>query len=166
MDFGESVTGSDLEYYDGAKWVTYSDGDYVSLGSDGELEIRAAIVDDGVSDNDETFTLTAWNTGDRSDDGIGTIKDDGTGDYWISDATDPASDGDLNDAKIELDDDRPVSVNDVTVNEGSPNAVFLVTGAANQLVKLQLSTGGAKPASANGVDFGESVTGSDLEYYD
>jgi hypothetical protein len=38
--------------------------------------------------------------------GTGTIKDDGTGDYWIGDSIIPASPQELSDAGISLDDDR------------------------------------------------------------
>ena len=38
-----------------------------------------------------------------------------------------------------MDDDRALSVSSVTVNEGSPYAVFTVSGAANQLASLALS---------------------------
>jgi hypothetical protein len=45
------------------------------------------------------------------------------------------------------DDDRPLSVNNVTVNEGSPFAVFTVGGREGQYVKLDLAPGTATAGS-------------------
>lgn len=41
-----------------------------------------------------------------------------------------------------LDDDRPLTVNSIDVNENSPYAVFTVSGAAGQLVQLGLGNTG------------------------
>jgi hypothetical protein len=54
-----------------------------------------------------------------------------------------------------LDDDRPISVNNIIVNEASPYAVFTVSGLANQVVRLNLINGTATV----GTD-----TGNSLEY--
>ena len=51
------------------------------------------------------------------------------------------------------DDDRPVSVNDVTVNEGSPSAVFTVSAAEGQYVRLALAAGRA----AAGADYADAL---------
>jgi hypothetical protein len=56
----------------------------------------------------------------------------------------------------EVDEDPPLNVSNVTVNEGSPYAVFTVGGVAGQLVSLALDDG-----TADGDDYG-----SGLEYFD
>ena len=58
-------------------------------------------------------------------------------------------------AGIVLDDDRVLAVSDVTVNEGSPYAVFTVTGAAGQKVSLGLAN-----QNIDGNDLGA------LQYFD
>ncbi|MFN5880634.1 MAG: putative Ig domain-containing protein, partial [Burkholderiales bacterium] len=82
------------------------------------------------------------------------IKDDGTGDYFAADnntATPALPTGTV------LDDDRPLTVNDITVSESSPFVVFTVTGQPGQKVALELESGTATV----GTD-----TGSALEYFD
>lgn len=59
-----------------------------------------------------------------------------TGDYWIGDATAPATSAQLDAAHIALDDDRPILVTGGTYNEGSPRAVFEVEAHAGQLLTL------------------------------
>ncbi|MCE2777616.1 MAG: gliding motility-associated C-terminal domain-containing protein, partial [Algoriphagus sp.] len=139
-----------LEYYNGTAWVAYTSGT-VALNSSGKLLVRTALTpeQEAAADNGETFTLTATNTGGTAAVGIGTIKDDGTGDYWAANnnTATPAVP-----AGVKLDDDRPLTVNSITVNEGSPYGVFEVSGAAGQLTTLAL---------ANGTTTG--LTG--LEYY-
>ena len=56
-----------------------------------------------------------------------------------------------------LDDDRPLTVSSVTVNEGSPYAVFTVTGASGQLLTLTATSGTATLGTDTGVG---------LEYFD
>jgi hypothetical protein len=100
--------------------------------------------------------LTAFNTGGIGDQGIGTIKDDGTGSMWDANGNPvmPAS-GPVVTTGVLPDDDRPLEVSDVTVNEASPYAVFTVTGVAGQYVKLALADG-----TATGADYGPA-----LEFY-
>jgi hypothetical protein len=74
--------------------------------------VRVAIApeQDVAIDGPETFRLVATNTGGTASaatDGLAFIRDDGTGDYWIGDATAPASPAQLAAARIVLDDDRP-----------------------------------------------------------
>jgi hypothetical protein len=154
--------GADLEYWDGSEWVTYADGDLVALDENGLLLVRTAIFDDEAFEGSETFQLVATNTGGSAFDGTATILDDGTGDYWIGDEIEPATEEELDAAKIILDDDRPFAVNSIDVNEGSAFGVFTVTSllddpseAAGQLVSLSLAAG-----TATSEDFGT------LEYFD
>ena len=114
-------------------------GDVVSLGGSGNLLVRVALSpeQDATADGPETFKLVATNTSKTaSTGGLGTIMDDGTGGYFAADNTTatPALP-----AGIVLDDDRVLTVSDVTVNEGSPYAVFMVTGAAGQKATLSLA---------------------------
>ncbi|MBU3600751.1 hypothetical protein ICN28_09495, partial [Polynucleobacter sp. 30F-ANTBAC] len=74
--------------------------------------------------------------------GVGTIKDDGTGSIFTAANTTGTPDT----PTAPLDDDRPLTVNNLTVNEGSPYAVFTVTGATDQFVKLTTANGTAGSA--------------------
>ena len=76
-----------------------------------------------------------------------------TFDYTITDA-----DGDTSTATvtITIEPGPPLTVNDLTVNEGSPYAVFTVGGATGQGVTLALADG-----TATGADYGPG-----LEYWD
>ena len=154
---GGTDYGGGLEYWNGSAWVSYTGGTKVALDGSGDLLVRTTITNDTVSDDDETFTLSASNTGGTAASGTATIKDDGTGTLYPDqapvDSTTPATD-----TSSTKDDDRPVTVNSITVNEGSPYAVFNVSGAANQLVELSLPVGGT--ATGGGTDYGGG-----LEYW-
>jgi hypothetical protein len=65
-----------------------------------------------------------------------------------------------------LNDDRPLAINNLSINEGSSYAVFTVTGATGQYVKLALADGTAT-VDANGVPLtdGTEDYGPALEYY-
>jgi hypothetical protein len=108
-------------------------------------------------DGPETFKLTATNTGGTGYDGTGTIVDDGTGmkypDLPPTNPSTPASSTD------NLDDDRALTVNSVTVNEASPWAVFSVTGVAGQKVTLSLTEG-------SGAGFANIDETKKLQYWD
>ena len=142
---GDTATLTALQYYDPSAnagaggWVDYIAGDVVSLGGSGSLLVRVALSpeQEATADGPETFRLMATNTSKTaSTGGLGTIMDDGTGGYFAADNTTatPALP-----AGIVLDDDRVLTVSDVTVNEGSPYAVFMVTGAAGQKATLSLA---------------------------
>jgi hypothetical protein len=132
-----------IEYWDGTEWVSYTLGDQVAIPFNGPLYVRVDITEeqDDEFEGAETFVLVATNTGGTPAEGTGTIIDDGTGDYWIGDALTAATPAELLTAGIILDDDRPLQVNDVTVNEGSDWAVFEVTGAAGQSLMLSVDQG-------------------------
>ncbi|WP_157272170.1 Ig-like domain-containing protein, partial [Azohydromonas aeria] len=109
---------------------------------------------DTAFEGDETFTVTLSDaTGGAllsptQATARGTIADDGTGTVFKPDGTP--------DATATADDDRPLAVDDLSVNEASPYAVFTVTGAANQRVALSLRNGTASDADH----------GTALEVYD
>jgi hypothetical protein len=147
-DFGASdATTLQVSLDNGATWSNYSAA--VTLPVGGAILVRTPILEDGISDNNETFTLTATPAGGTAAVGTGTIKDDGTGSIYKPDGTvDPSA---------APSDDRPLTVNSTTVSESSPYVVFAVTGLPNQLVRLVLESGTATV----GTD-----TGTALEYFD
>jgi VCBS repeat-containing protein len=162
-------TGSVLQYFDGSSWQTYSAGSFVQIPSGGLL-VRVAITNDTPADNGEKFNLVARNTGGGIATGVGTIKDDGTGTIFTAanpTGSSPATltpptpvNGAVSAANaVNLpNDDRAIGVNNLTVNEGSPFAVFTVTGGSGQFVKLATSADTTDPAGA-------SDYGSTLQYY-
>ena len=143
-DFGSSgATNLQVSTDGGTTWVNYTAA--VTLPAGGAILVRTPVVEDTVSDNNETFTLTATPAGGQAATGTATIKDDGTGSVYKPDGSvDPSG---------PRTDDRPVSVTSPTVNEASPWAVFTVAGSAGQSVTLALRNGTAQGA---GVDFGSS----------
>ncbi|WP_374343912.1 Ig-like domain-containing protein [Azonexus sp.] len=137
-------------------WVDYPPGSDVAMNGS-VLLVRTAIRQDAESEGLETFTLVAIDDAGVQAAGQGGITDDGTGAYFAEDnlTGNPAvPDG------MRLDDDRPLTVDTIAVNEGSqgiPNfAVFTVTGFPEQLVRLTLSDG-----TATSADYGAG-----LEYWD
>ncbi|MFN5746482.1 MAG: hypothetical protein ACK443_10410, partial [Methylococcaceae bacterium] len=147
-DFG--ATGpTNLQYSlnNGQTWLDYTGA--ITTPAGGSFLVRTPIVDDAISDNNETVTLTATPTGGTASTGTATIKDDGTGTIFNNDGTPNTT--------AVPDDDRQMSVSDVTVNEASPYAVFTVSGVAGQLANLSLQDG----SGTVGTD-----TGTGLEYWD
>ena len=119
--------------------------------------VRTSVINDSNFERAEDFKLTAAYTSGlaKSATGTATIKDDGTGNVY-PDNTTGATDG-----SAALDDDRALSVTDLSVNEASPYAVFTVTGVSGQLVKLELQSTGAGTGNATlGTD-----TGTALQYF-
>jgi hypothetical protein len=87
---------------------------------------------------------------------------DGTGNYYPDNTTgNPYSPTELINHSITLDDDRVLSVNNISVNEGSPYAVFTVSGVSGQNVKLELTSGTA----TLGTDTHNAGTNVSLQYY-
>jgi hypothetical protein len=127
------------------------------------LLVRVAITNDTPPDSGETFTLTATNTGTTGATGTATIKDDGTGSVFTVNNTTSTPD---TVPASSLNDDRPLAINNLSINEGSSYAVFTVTGATGQYVKLALADGTAT-VDANGVPLtdGTEDYGPALEYY-
>jgi hypothetical protein len=165
-----SASSSDygaIQYFNGTSWVAYTN-QQISLTS-GPVFVRVPITNDLLNESSESFQLRVAPTiGSSIRLGTATIKDDGTGTWFTSGnpvngipatATAPTP---INGAVVAAsaallpDDDRPLSVNSITVNEGSPFAVFTVTGVTGQFVKLATSNG-----TATSADYGSS-----LEFYD
>lgn len=164
---GNATLGTDndtaLEYWDGDSWEPYTPGSFIKVPADGDatsdepakLLVRVPISQDQSFENAETFTLKATNTGGSTATGLGTIKDDGTGDYFAARADDPSTPANeavsgvgtdglpVANTTALKDDDRPLTVNNVTVNEASPTIVFTVTGKEGQLFTLGTASGTA-----------------------
>jgi hypothetical protein len=184
LSAGTATAGDDytdaLEYWNGTAWTSYTADTYVLIPSGGtELLVRVAIVDDNFSDNGETLTLTATNTGGMDAVATGTIMDDATGAIYPTD--DPATSGvdesapnngtvtpltpydpattpviPVSPTQPIADDDRALSASGFTVNETSPYGVFTVSGKEGQYVMLDLNAGSATAD----VDYGDA-----LEYW-
>ena len=151
---GHAVTGADflpnLQYFDGSAWVDYT-GAPVQIPTGGTtLLVRTGVLQDNINEGAETLRLTAANLAGTTAAANSTIVDNGTGAIFLGNNTTitPNTSGDTDpngpDFPAYLDDDRPISVNDITVNEASPFAVFSVTGNIGQVIKLNLIDGTAK----------------------
>jgi alpha-tubulin suppressor-like RCC1 family protein len=164
-----SEYGSALEIYNGTSWVAYTANSFAVIPSPGStLLVRTTITNDNLLDNDETFRLIVANEAGVTAVGIATIKDDGTGDLFSiqnnTGSSELVTENGLPDA-LDNDQNRPLSINSVEVNEGSSYAVFTVSGAANQVLSsLALIAGTSNTATGSGADFGTS-TGTGLEYW-
>jgi hypothetical protein len=190
LSLGSTSTGNDatlgadtgaVQYWNGTAWADYQEGLFVRVPADGDTQdgeaapllVRVKIAVDDQSDNGETFTLSASNTGGKADQGLGTIKDDGTGTLFLSGLDDPAVNGIQNPSGVGPDglpqtvpapttpvvdparvvvpdDDRPVLVNSATVNEASPFMVFTVTARQGQLVGLSAASDTASVGTDTG----------------
>lgn len=159
-DRGNAIEVFDPELDD---WVPY-DADTTVIPEDGVLLARVAINNDLPFEGPEQFKLNAAyndngvtegvNVG-GSDSGTATILDDGTGQLFLTreddpetpeDETDPGV-NDFNEPELDrfspLNDDRDLSIDDVTVNEASPYAIFRVTAVEGQELLLDLASGNA-----------------------
>jgi hypothetical protein len=186
VDYGAS-TGTGLEYWDIASgiWVPYVTGS-VNLDSTGTLLVRTPIANDTTNDNGETFKLVVTSMSQVAVTGTGTILDNGSGTIFVADdpntVIDESAPSSINNVLTPPaipeqtaavvtptvsaplpDDDRPLTVNNVTVNEASPFAVFTVGGIEGQYVKLALgatNTGTDATLTGSAADIGQI-----LEYF-
>ncbi|MGC5198714.1 hypothetical protein, partial [Aphanothece microscopica] len=131
--------GPGLEYWNGSAWVGYVADSYVTIPAGATaLLVRTPIVNDAANEGAEAFRLFAASTGSGTGaTGIATIADDGTGTLFADGAPTVGPLGGLVapiDADGLKDDDRPLAVANIAVNEGSPFAIFAVTGASGQMV--------------------------------
>lgn len=147
--------GSTIEVFDPvqSRWVAY--GSSTLVPTSGELLVRVAIVNDAAFEGAETFDLVAIynNLGVTTgvtvggiDSGTATILDDGTGLIFMFSADSPGVNA-LGDPVLDQftlkNDDSPVTVNNVEVNEASPYLVWTVGGKQGQYVKLAVASGTA-----------------------
>ncbi|MEN9314665.1 MAG: hypothetical protein RIS35_1058, partial [Pseudomonadota bacterium] len=142
----------------GAHWSQYnSSTNKPTIPASGTVYVRVGIENDTNFEGREQFRLVAERTNpsggtlfSASDDGIGTIRDDGNGNYWLGSLTGedgptaPASPQELDDNKITLDDDSPISLSNVVVNEGSGWAAFDLEGSPGIHYTLASQNGSAK----------------------
>ncbi|BFM40186.1 Ig-like domain-containing protein [Synechocystis sp. LKSZ1] len=153
-DQDASINGFVMEYSsDGTNWIAYSAASKPIVPASGTIYVRVNISSeqDSPYEGAETFTLKADITRapGASDTDIATIVDDGTGNKYTGNiiggnpTTDPTT----------KDDDRILTINDVTVNEASPYAVFTVTGISGQTISLA-SNG---DSASKGIDFGDAL---------
>ncbi|MCZ8292037.1 MAG: DUF4347 domain-containing protein [Hylemonella sp.] len=138
-----------LQYFNGSTWLNYNPATPVPVPTGSTLLlVRTAVVNNDVYEGPEVFTLTATQVNGAaplSASGQATIRDDGTGVIFnASGAEDPYAG---------RDDDRALQVNSLEVNEGSPYAVFTVTGTPNVNVTLSMNDGSA---TGGGTDYGAS----------
>jgi hypothetical protein len=128
------------------------------------LFVRTAIVQDAADEGDQLFTLSATNTGGTSGTGTGTIDDHGGGNKYPP--ADPPVGGPPPTGTGTFDDDRPLTVSSIIVNEGSPYAVFTITGAVDQYARLTLNDGTAvaDTNSSRNTD-GSDDYGPSLQYW-
>jgi len=160
---GHAVIGADvspnLEYYNGSAWVSYSGGTVFIPGSSGNasLLVRVAVFQDTQFEGVESLNLTATNSAGAAAADNGEIVDNGTGDIFL--ATNPTFTANTSGQPgypDYLDDDREITINDISVNEDSQYAVFTVTAGDGQVLALSLANGTATV----GTD-----TGSSLDFY-
>ncbi|MES2818285.1 MAG: VCBS domain-containing protein, partial [Pseudomonadota bacterium] len=149
--------GSALEYYNGNAWVAYVSNTPVTLAASGQLLVRLAVLQDGIHEGNESFSLIATPTSGDASVGIGTINDEGEGDVYLGSNQTGAPD-----APGGLDDDRPaISVSSVSVAEGAV-AQFLVS-----LDKTSTAPVSFSPVlqSLSAVIGSDTAAASQLEYY-
>jgi uncharacterized repeat protein (TIGR01451 family) len=102
------IAGFTLEYWDGAAWQPYIDDSFVTVPVGGLLLVRVNITSEQDDDDEgpEVFTLSASTTSGTTGVGVGTIRDDGTGDVFLDDNTTGDPDNPALPGYPELDDDR------------------------------------------------------------
>ena len=183
VDYGSTA----LQYSTdgGVTWADYSGGS-ITAPTDGKVLVRTTVVNDNDYEVSENFRLTVTlndiNTSlptGNSATGVGTILDGGRGTIWVPEDKDQPNGkltpitpetpsgsipGTVDPAVVKFDDDRPVSVNSPTVNEGSGWIVFEVGGITGTPITSLLlgddGSPGAKQAAA-GADYG-----TQLQYFD
>lgn len=163
---GHALQGIDylpnLEYFNGSNWVAYPVG-AVTVPAGNNLLVRTGVLKDAINEGAETLKLIAKNTSGTSYEGNSTIQDDGTGSIFLggnSFTADTSGAG----FPTHLDDDRPVSVDNIAVNEASPWAMFTVSGFANQVLSLSLVEGTAKVGDGSPADGTEDYSPT-LQYW-
>lgn len=121
-------------------WVAYSS--YATVPTGGTILVRVNITQEQDSDVEgaETFQLSAANLSGASSSATMTISDDGTG--LIYPDAPPASASTPATSSSGLDDDRAMSLTNLTVNEASPWAVFTLTGIEGQTAILSILNNG------------------------
>lgn len=100
--------GNSLEFWHAVNgWLPYTAGAWTPIPAGGLLYVRTTVVNDTALEGDQTFTLTALNTGGRGTTGTATIDDTGGGVIFTFDPTTLAPTGTSTSG---LNDDTPVPV--------------------------------------------------------
>ena len=85
-DFGAAdATNLQVSLDNGLTWTNYTAA--VTLPAGGSILVRTPVIEDSISDNNETLTLTATPLGGAAAVGTATIKDDGTGTIYNTNGT-------------------------------------------------------------------------------
>lgn len=179
---GHAAMGTDflpnLQYFDGASWVDYNGGLIQipdTTANNGKLLVRTAILQDSVWESTtagyETLKLTAYTAAGTAAWAGAQIRDDGQGAVFLGNnagsnnalAANNPGDVDLAgpDYPDHLDDDRPIVVDSIAVNEDSQWAMFTVSGNDGQIVSLALhdmtaTAGDGAPADGS-EDYGPAL---------
>ncbi len=163
-DYGTDGNAPNLEYStDGGKtWTEYTTGTPVTVPGSGEVLVRTPITNDSTPDDGEQFTLTVTPNGGVGVTGTATIKDDGTGDLWVTDPMpgpgDPSlipNPSDPNDPLyVTPDNDQVVKVSNPEVSESAPYIVYEVEGKQGQELEIGI-TGGT--ATSGGTDYKDTI---------
>lgn len=152
-----------LQYFDGNAWVDYSSL-LVTVPPSGVLLVRAAVFQDALSEGVESIRLVATNKAGVDYHGDSTIRDDAQGNIFLGGNADLDLDPDT--ITTYLDDDRPISVNDIVLNEASPFAVFTIQGQTGQVIRLGLHEGSAKQVGSSNAELEPtSDFGPGLQYF-
>ena len=153
-DFGaassvNTLGATNLEYSldNGTTWTIWTASSAAfKVPLSGAFLVRTPVTNDTSNEGPQTFTLAATTTSGKTSMGTGTIYDDGTGTIFTAA-------GAVN-AAATKNDDRPITIADIAVNEGSPKAVFTISGAAGQKINtLTLAAGTA----TSGTDYGTAL---------
>jgi hypothetical protein len=153
---------SEIQVFSGGVWVAYDDASGVTLDGSGNALVRVEIINDDAYEGPEQYKLEGYDaSGAVASGGFSVIVDDGTGDYFdpsnntatpnpvdaSGQVLDVSGSGPLGEGSpVILDDDRPVSITNVIVNEGTQWAVFTLSGSRKPFA-LELQPGATKPAS-------------------
>ena len=143
---------------DGLTWTPYVSGEVTFSEVTGALLVRTPVKQDITYEGAETFTLVATNTGGKQAFGTATLLDDGRGDIFNPDGSKNIS--------TPRDDDRILKVENITVNEDSPYAVFRVSGIEGQQLVLNLEETGTAYAPVDGDAKIGTDTGTLLQVFD
>jgi VCBS repeat-containing protein len=155
-----SLSTPALEYStDGTNWTVYDNTHKPNGGGVFYVRVNITSEADTTYEGSESFSLVAAYAANSSitDSASTSIIDDGTGTNY----TGNVSGGSPVTNTTSLNDDRALSVNSITVNEGGGYAVFTVSANAGQTMNLALSDGTTNPTATSGTDYTNA-----LEYWD
>ena len=149
---GSEDYGPTLEYSsdNGANWSYYSSGT-VALNGSGALLVRTSVINDTLYEGPQTFTLNASDALGTSAAGTGTIRDDGTGQWF--DGTGGTGSNIAPNGQV-FNDDRPsFSINDVTINEAAGTMTFIVTKTGSTALASSVNWATADDTATAGSDY-------------